>query len=538
MPAELGGSQLSSLLEALPRIARVLPSPPADAPLQTIPAVDPPCSSAAAAPGPALAAAPTPFPAPGGPFSPTRCPPPRFCGAATVPRPAACSTCSIAATISASPRAAPSATDSTPRTFAWPAAIVAVTSSTWVRITAVVAATSAAALADSSASWRTSSATTANPFPCSPARAASIAAFSANRFVWEEIRLISSTKSSIAALCCASCCTCVDVVCTTSRTESSALPAASTSPRCRSATVRISSPSCATRPVASAISPAAFWSRSRPVPIAFSSLRCSSAPPYISTMAVHTPAPEAADCPLTPDRPPGDPASASDSPDTSPTIPRTRPLSVARGEIANQSGEIARLVAHGLRPAQRLAIAAQILERVRDGIVDLDRGLEPFDAVDRQAVLEGEPLELLQRLLVAKPLVGRELEFPARVIRRLAEILLGGPDLIEHRAHEPAADEAGGLQRLELLRHRRPHGPQRRGPDDRRHDQSGQHPAEAQENAPAQGLQRSSSHRTDSGSSSPCRITPMTTGLAGTAPFLSKAIMPVTPSNAGLVVPT
>src|SRR2546429_6006124 len=29
---------------------------------------------------------------------------------------------------------------------------------------------------------------------------------------------------------------------------------------------------------------------------------------------------------------------------------------------------------------------------------DLDRGLEPFDAVDRQAVLEGEPLELLQRL--------------------------------------------------------------------------------------------------------------------------------------------
>ena len=39
-----------------------------------------------------------------------------------------------------------------------------------------------------SASLLTSSATTANPRPCSPARAASMAAFSARRFVWRRCR--------------------------------------------------------------------------------------------------------------------------------------------------------------------------------------------------------------------------------------------------------------------------------------------------------------------------------------------------------------
>ena len=45
-----------------------------------------------------------------------------------------------------------------------------------------------------SESWRISSATTANPFPASPARAASMEAFKASRFVWLEISIMDPTK--------------------------------------------------------------------------------------------------------------------------------------------------------------------------------------------------------------------------------------------------------------------------------------------------------------------------------------------------------
>ena len=73
------------------------------------------------------------------------------------------------------------------------------TSRTWLRMNCTVFATSSAAVALESARRRTSSATTAKPRPCSPARAASMAALSASRLVWEEICLIRSMKSVIGS---------------------------------------------------------------------------------------------------------------------------------------------------------------------------------------------------------------------------------------------------------------------------------------------------------------------------------------------------
>jgi Tfp pilus assembly protein PilW len=84
-----------------------------------------------------------------------------------------------------------------------------------------------AAVAERPARLRTSVATTANPRPCSPARAASTAAFSASRLVWNAISSITLMMSAIFLLLSLM----PFIVSTTSATTSPPLTATSLAPR-------------------------------------------------------------------------------------------------------------------------------------------------------------------------------------------------------------------------------------------------------------------------------------------------------------------
>lgn len=77
--------------------------------------------------------------------------------------------------------------------------MTSITSSICVRVRFTVSRIWAVREAVSEASFPTSSATTANPRPCSPARAASIAALRANSFVWSAMRSMIAENSPMLA---------------------------------------------------------------------------------------------------------------------------------------------------------------------------------------------------------------------------------------------------------------------------------------------------------------------------------------------------
>src|SRR6266705_4329392 len=110
----------------------------------------------------------------------------------------------VAATIASRASSAPADSSSTPPTLTCPRRICSTTSPTWRWMSWTSSPASWAALALCSARRRTSSATTANPRPCLPARAASMAAFNANRLVMSASSRIDAMNPVMRRLTCPS----------------------------------------------------------------------------------------------------------------------------------------------------------------------------------------------------------------------------------------------------------------------------------------------------------------------------------------------
>ena len=159
----------------------------------------------------------------------------------------------------------------------------------------------------------------------------------------------------------------------------------------------------------------------------------------------------------------------------------------------------------------------------------MDGRLQLLDAVHGDSIGFGQPRQAVQPLLVVERRVDGGLELIAGLRSTLAEILLGRADLIEHRRDEAITDLARFPEAPDLHRQRAPQRRERRHAHDGRDHQSRKQPREAENDPPADRVER---HCPGSVMSWPSRTVPITTDLAGTSPRASNAIAPVTPSKA------
>jgi hypothetical protein len=126
-------------------------------------------------------------------------------------------------------------------------------------------------------------------------------------------------------------------------------------------------------------------------------------------------------------------------------------------EIAHEACQLRRLQADRARARHRLGLASQIPQRVGDRVLGLDRRIELTHAINGEAILDGEAPERVQAPLVLKRILGRRLKRPAGFVARCREVLLGGPDLLEHAGDETAPLFGRCAECRQLLLDRVPH---------------------------------------------------------------------------------